>query len=104
MIEPHRPAWYHQPQRAARANRGAMAGVLRVLGHKVQMIKTNELTQTERAFKLGMSMATGREYTTRRVAVEFGMSMRGARHLLLRVARVAPISRDDSGVWRLIER
>lgn len=60
----------------------------------------DEYTPTERAFVLGLRMATERRIDNSQLAAAFGLSPSGAYRLMIRLARVAPIVRDGRD-WRL---
>lgn len=61
----------------------------------------DEYTPTERAFVLGLRMATERRIDNSQLAATFGLSPSGAYRLMIRLARVAPIVRDGRD-WRLL--
>lgn len=61
----------------------------------------DEYTPTERAFVLGLRMATERRIDNSQLATAFGLSPSGAYRLMIRLARVAPIVREG-GDWRLL--
>ncbi len=61
----------------------------------------DDLTGQEKSAKVAWLLAQGRPLSTREIAQHAGLSLRGARWLLARIARVVPIYRDDDDRWAL---
>lgn len=61
----------------------------------------DDLTGQEKSAKAAWLLAQGHPLSTREIAEQVGLSLRGARWLVARIARVVPIYRDDEDRWVL---
>jgi len=62
----------------------------------------DEMVITERAFLVGFTMGRCGIITIRDVMEQTGLGQRGARGLMAKAGRVAPIY-NDYGIWRVVE-
>ena len=57
------------------------------------------LVAQERAASIAWRLCEGARMTTREVAERTGLELRGAYHMMNKLARVLPITLDDCGHW-----
>jgi hypothetical protein len=58
-----------------------------------------DYTAQEKAALVTWHLAHGEELTTAEIALMAGLTFQGAWFLMIRLARVLPIYRNDAGVW-----
>ncbi len=67
------------------------------------MLLLVEATPSERAIYLTYLLVSGRALTAQEAAELLDVSVRTSQRILGRIARQAPVYRDDDGRWRLNE-
>ena len=64
------------------------------------MADNDDYTPQEKAASVTWKIASGQEFTTREVAVSFGITWHGANRMLNTISRVIPIAPNSTGVWK----
>jgi len=66
----------------------------------------HDMTGQQKAARVALLLAQGREYSTVEIAEMFGMSWEGAFSMMDRISITIPLTKDENrgGKWYLIER